>query len=244
MLFPVEVCVEATTPAAIREAVAAAFAGGAARVELCRAMAEQGLTPTHRQVVAARSACPDRPGLLVMIRPRAGNFSYTPAEVQRMEAQIARAADARAAGVVFGLLRPDDQRVDVEATRRLVAVARQHGLATTFHRAFDATPDPLEALRTLLDLGLDRVLTSGTAWGQPGTALDGVARLAALIHQAGHQIEVVVGGGVRAGHLPALIARLPVAEGRLSFHAYSGAQEQGRTTPAAVRQLVAAARIG
>jgi copper homeostasis protein CutC len=71
-----------------------------------------------------------------------------------------------------------------------------------------------------------------------------VARLAALIHQAGHQIEVVVGGGVRAGHLPTLIARLPVAEGRLSFHAYSGAQEQGRTTPAAVRQLVAAARIG
>lgn len=207
-------------------------------------MADQGLTPTRRQIAAARAAFPDRPGLLVMIRLRAGDFAYTLPEVRQMEAQVQVAAQAGADGVVFGVLRPDDHRVDAEATRRLVATARSHGLGTTFHRAFDATPNPLEALQTLIDLGLDRVLTSGTPWGQPGTALEGVPRLAELVSLAGHRIEVVVGGGIRAEHLPILMARLPVQAGRVAFHAYSGAQEAGRTTLPAVRNLVAAARLG
>jgi copper homeostasis protein len=114
-------------------------------------------------------------------------------------------------------------------------------LKTTMHRAFDATPDPDAALDALLDLGIDRVLTSGLPWGQRGSALDGVKRLACTIERAAGRIEVVLGGGVTPVNVGPLLARLPLHLGRVSVHAYSGAQIGGRTTVDAVRLLVNAA---
>jgi copper homeostasis protein len=240
-MIDVEICVDASDETAVREAAGAARAGGAATVELCAAMHLDGLTPTSACLVAARQALGDLPGLMAMIRPRAGDFCYSPAELALMLEQIDAAAEAGADGVVFGVLQAVDQRIDLAACRRLLDAARRHGLKTTMHRAFDATPDPDATLDALIDLGFDRVLTSGVPWGQRGTALDGAERLAQTIHRAQGRIEVVLAGGINPANVRPLLAQLPLHAGRVAVHAYSGVQIAGRTTVEAINALVQSA---
>jgi copper homeostasis protein len=177
---------------------------------------------------------------MAMIRPRSGDFCYSSAELALMREQIEWAAEVGADGVVFGALQAPDQGIDFAANQRLLAAARAHGLTTTMHRAFDATPDPDAALDALLDLGVDRVLTSGVPWGQRGSALDGVERLARTLQRAAGRIEVVLGGGVNPANVGPLLARLPLHAGRVAVHAYSGAQIDGQTTVESVRVLIEA----
>jgi copper homeostasis protein len=240
-MIPIEICIEASQPTAVERAVSAAYRGGAATIELCAAMHLDGLTPSSGCLAAARLAFRQRPGLMAMIRPRAGDFCYTPVELALMLEQIDAAAAGGADGVVFGVLHAADQRIDRAASRELLAAARRHGLKTTMHRAFDATPDPDATLDALIELGFDRVLTSGLPWGQPGTALDGADRLAQTIRRAQDRIEVVLGGGISPANVGPLLARLPLELGRVAVHAYSGAQIDGQTTVEAVQLLAAAA---
>lgn len=240
-MISIEICIEASDAAAVEQAVSAAYRGGAATIELCAAMHLDGLTPSQDCIAAARRAFESRPGLMVMIRPRAGDFCYSPAELALMLEQIDAAAAGGADGVVFGVLREADQRLDLAANQRLLAAAVGHGLKVTMHRAFDATPDPDATLDALIDLGFDRVLTSGLPWGQRGTALDGAERLAQTLGRAQDRIEVVLGGGISPANVGPLLARLPLHAGRVSVHAYSGAQINGRTTIEAVRLLLEAA---
>ena len=108
------------------------------------------------------------------------------------------------------------------------------------HRAFDATTDLDATLDALIELGFDRVLTSGVPWGQRGSVLDGVERLARTIQRAQGRIEIVLGGGINPANVGLLLARLPLDAGRVGVHAYSGAQISGQTTIEAVRNFVAA----
>jgi len=234
----VEICIEASGRDAVRDAVRAAYDGGAATVELCAAMHLDGLTPEMDLVEVARRAFDDRRGLMVMIRPRAGDFVYTAAELALMKRQIASAADAGADGVVFGVLRVADSRVDVDAMTSLIAVACKHGLATTFHRAFDATPSLAASLDAALALGCQRVLTSGIPWGRPGSALDGAWTLAQLVRRANGRLEILIGGGVNPNNVGAILKQIPGNSHPLGVHAYSGAQEYGRVTVGSVRRLV------
>ncbi len=242
-MIPIEICIEASDSDATTQAVSAAYQGGAATVELCADMHLDGLTPTLACLTAARQAFHERPGLMAMIRPRGGDFCYTPAELALMLAQIDMAAAAGADGVVFGVLQAGDQRIDLDASQRLLAAAQRHGLKTTMHRAFDATPEPDATLQALIELGFDRVLTSGVPWGVKGTALDGAARLAQTIRAAQNRIEVVLAGGISPANVGALLAQLPLSCGRVAAHAYSGAQIAGHTTVEAVQILVRAASM-
>jgi copper homeostasis protein len=239
-MIPVEICINASEPAEVDQSVNAAYQGGAATIELCAAMHLDGLTPSVACLTTARQAFKQRPGLTAMIRPRAGDFCYSPAELALMLEQIDAAAAAGADGVVFGVLHGPDNRIDSAASQRLLTAARRHGLKATMHRAFDATPDPDATLDTLLDLGVDRVLTSGVPWGQRGAALDGAERLTQTIRRAQGRIEVVLAGGINPANVGPLLARLPLDAGRVSVHAYSGAQIGGQTTVEAVRDLIAA----
>ena len=176
-----EICVDSI--AGIR----AAERAGAARVELCAGLLEGGITPSLGMIEAAvRDA---RIGIQVMIRPRGGDFVYSPAELEVMERDIAAAKRAGAGGIVLGLLTPEGA-IDVEATRRLVGLARP--LAVTFHRAIDMCADAPAALDALIGLGIERVLTSG----QEATALEGSALIAALRRRADGRIIVMPGGGI------------------------------------------------
>ena len=138
-MITVEICINTDAVQSVSASVAAAAAGGAATLELCAAMDVDGLTPSPAAVRAARRAFP-APGVMVMIRPRSGDFVFSQEKVNMMLRQIDEAADAGADGVVVGVLRPDDHTVDEAALARLVAAAQRHGLITTFHRAFDGRP--------------------------------------------------------------------------------------------------------
>ena len=230
----VEICIEANT--AVSQNVAAAYRGGARRIELCAAMGQDGLTPDVAQIVAARQAFGERAGLLVMIRPRGGGFEYSRAEVDLMMAQMETAVSAGANGVVFGALQDDQLNLDV--MRKMTHHAHNLGVAITCHRAFDAVSDPSEALEQLIALGVQRVLTSGTKWGSNLSAIDGVDQLTRSIQQANDRIEIVIGGGINLQNVELLLGQLPSSIGRTAVHAYSGVLRDGLVDETAVAQLV------
>jgi copper homeostasis protein len=198
-----------------------------------------GLTPRPELTRAARSAF-QKPGLIVMVRPRGGNFCYTRDELRDMRQQIQIAADCGVDGVVLGALRSNGELAEDEL-RGLVDLASSLGLAVGFHRAFDALPDRLAALHRLDALGIHRVLTSGTVWGQGGTALEGVAVLRQLSDAALNHFELVIGGGVCPENIPILWRALSDCRGEVVFHAFSAAYTDDSVDAEKVRQLVSAA---
>lgn len=162
--------------------------GGAHRIELCSGLSEGGMTPSHGLIQEAveRSGLP----VHVLIRPRGGDFVYSAAEVEVMRRDILHVKELGAAGVVLGILKADG-RVDVEATKPLVQLARP--MEVTFHRAFDVTSSLTEALEDVVTTGADRILTSG---GQRNVVA-GSAALAELVQLAGDRVAIAVGGGLR-----------------------------------------------
>ena len=192
-----EVCVDSI------ESALAAERGGADRVELCSDLLEGGLTPSYGVLQVARERL--RIGIMVMVRPRGGDFCYSDAEFAAMLHDVRMAREANAQGVVFGLLTPEGE-VDVERTGRLVHEARP--LAVTFHRAFDMTRDPFEALETLVGLGVDRVLTSG----QEATVVEGLDLIAELLARAAGRIIVMPGGGITDRNIARIRAKAPAPE--------------------------------
>lgn len=170
------------------QACLAAREGGAHRIELCSALSEGGLTPSHALISEAvqRSGLP----VHVLLRPRGGDFLYTADEFQLMRDDLLHARRLGAKGFVLGILRSDG-RVDTERTREIVELAAP--LEITFHRAFDYTASLDRALEDIIASGCNRVLTSG---GEPDVAA-GAATLAHLVRLAAGRIEVAVGGGLR-----------------------------------------------
>ncbi len=186
MSYTFEICANSV------DSCVAAQKGGAQRVELCAGMPEGGTTPSYGTIKWARKSIDIR--LHVIIRPRGGDFLYTPLELDMMEEDIRIAKDLGADGVVFGCLLPDGQ-LDLPAMSRLKKAAGN--LSVTCHRAFDYVKNPSEALEQLIDLGVDRVLTSG----QQPTALQGASLLGELVRQAKKRIIIMPGCGVNAGNI-------------------------------------------
>lgn len=192
MSIALEVCVDDA------EGLAEAIAGGADRIELCAALGLGGLTPSPGLMqLAAGAAVP----VMAMIRPRAGGFEWSGAEVAVMEGDIACARDLGLAGVVIGAVLPDGSP-DAAVLSRLLRAA--DGMDVTYHRAVDLAPDPAAAMLILRDLGIGRVLSSGGAL----RAIDGLDRLAAM-QAATPEITVMPGSGVSLATLPAIRAALP-----------------------------------
>jgi copper homeostasis protein len=226
---------------------ASAFAaeeGGAGRVELCASLDEGGVTPSHGTIVLAREGLTIP--LFVLIRPRAGDFVYDDHEIEAMLDDIAHCRALGCEGVVVGALTPDGQ-IDRNACDRFLDEAQ--GMEITFHRAFDLVDDPRSALETLVELGFDRVLTSG---GMP-SAVAGAGRLARLVAQAGRRISVMPGAGIEPGNIAALRdatrahefhasakRRLPSAMRRLPADPLGMGAGETRTDVETVRALVAA----
>jgi copper homeostasis protein len=173
---------------------------GADRLELCAALAATGgLTPSTGLLDAVVAALPSRVGVHVLVRPRAGSFVYTADELDVQVRDVRAAVRSGAAGVVVGALTPTGS-VDRAAVSALVEAA--DGREVTFHRALDTVPLLDTALDDLVALGVVRVLTSGGATA----SIDGVARLASTLALADGRLQVMAGGGVRPGDIPALVA--------------------------------------
>jgi copper homeostasis protein len=185
------------------ESAIAAQKGGADRIELCENLLEGGTTPSLGMITVVRKYMDIE--MNVIIRPRGGDCYYSEAEFEVMKQDIEMAGQAGADGVVIGLLNPDGT-VDEERTRVLINLARP--MSTTFHRAFDHTRDPIEALDTLIDLGIDRMLTSG----QAATAFEGLDLLIELNQHAKDRIVIMAGAGINAHNAKQIVERSGVSE--------------------------------
>lgn len=163
--------------------------GGAQRVELNSSMFFGGLTPSMGSVVEAKKRL--KIPVIVMIRPRGGGFCYTDVEYEIMLHDTRLALDNGADGIVFGILKLDGT-IDVERSQKIIDMVKAAGRDIVFHRAFDVTPEPFEALEQLIEMGIDRILTSG----QENTVPEGVGLLKKLIEAAGDRIEILPGGGI------------------------------------------------
>ena len=197
----VEIAVDSVTGAL------AAANGGADRIELCADLAAGGLTPSLGLLETVKRAV-ELP-VYTMLRPRAGNFLYDDGEWRTMLADQQALAAAGADGFVFGALLSDGT-IDEGRMRTLCQAAG--ALPKTFHRAFDHTVDATAALETLINLGIQRVLTSG----QQRTALQGASCIARLVEQAGERIVVMAGAGVRDHNVVDLVSQTRIREVHLS----------------------------
>jgi copper homeostasis protein len=191
-----EVCVDSV------DSAIAAERGGADRVELCDNLLEGGTTPSAGAIGIVRRRLGIR--MHVIIRPRGGDFCYSADEFEIMKQDIEVAKSLGANGVVIGILTPDGD-VDVARTRELVALARP--LAVTFHRAFDVTRDPFAALETLIEIGIDRILTSG----QEPSVVEGLDLIVELVRKAAGRVIIMPGGGTER-NLPKVLAVTGVKE--------------------------------
>jgi copper homeostasis protein len=161
--------------------------GGADRIELNSALALGGLTPS---LGTLRESCAAvRLPIIVMIRPRAAGFCYSRGEFAVMQRDAEIVLSENAAGIAFGILTASGS-LDVKRCREIVKLAAGH--QTVFHRAFDVVRNPLTALEQLIDLGIDRVMTSG----QEASAYNGAANIAEYIRRARGRIEILPAGGV------------------------------------------------
>lgn len=197
--------------------VAAAVDGGARRVELCDNLAVGGTTPSLGVIEAACALARERDvAVMVMVRPRGGNFAYDEAELAIMERDLAVACEAGATGVVFGCAR--DGHLDETATERLLAAAREQArlrgvpVEVTFHMAFDeiVPSEQLAAIDWLAGSGVTRVLTHG---GPAGTAIsDNVARLREFVLHAAGRITILPGAGITWENAEAVAGAVGVSE--------------------------------
>jgi copper homeostasis protein len=170
---------------------------GVDRLELCENPNEGGTTPSYGtlKLVREKVSIPVFP----IIRPRGGDFLYTPEEFETMQKDILLCKELGYEGVVIGLLNADGT-IDKQRTKQLIDLA--YPLEITFHRAFDRTIDPLQALEDIIDCGCTRILTSG----QVPNAFDGKDLLKQLVTQADDRITIMPGSGVRSSNIKALAA--------------------------------------
>lgn len=197
--FKIEICANSA------ESCIAAQKGGADRVELCASIPEGGTTPSYGEIMVAREAITI--GLNVIIRPRGGDFLYSPREIDAMVKDIEICRRAGADGLVFGVLKADGT-VDMRAMSVLMEAAGN--IPVTFHRAFDHAAEPFKALEDIISLGCARILTSG----QQPTAEKGIPLIAGLVKRSAGRIIIMPGCGVREGN----IAEIASKTGAREFH--------------------------
>jgi Uncharacterized protein involved in copper resistance len=226
------------------ESVDAAVAGGARRIELCADLECDGLTPPMAWLRAVREKYPELT-VHVLIRPREGDFVYSPEEADIMALQIESALQFGADGIVVGCLTPDGD-IDLPLMEQLVGLVESFNLATelgasdlchaandshffpgparrvsiTFHRAFDRCRRPFEAMEQIIGLGCDRILTSG----QAPTVEEGAERLRDLRQRAHGRIGILPGGGVT----PSNAARILDLTGCTEIHASASETVDGK----------------
>lgn len=174
------------------ESAIAAQKAGAHRIELCTALTLGGLTPSYGLLEKVMDSITIP--VMVLIRPRSGNFTYSNAEWNQMERDIALCKKLKVAGIVCGALN-SKQEIDIQRTQALLEMTE--GLDFTFHRAFDWTPSPVIALESLIDLKVPRLLSSGQQQG----AIKGLSLLKELKALALEQLEIMPGGGINSDNV-------------------------------------------
>ena len=192
-----EVCVESFSEAL------AAEKRGADRIELCDNLYLGGTTPSYGTIKMAmeKLSIPAFP----IIRPRGGNFYYSKEEIEIMKEDIKICKSLGAKGVVLGVLTADN-KVDFETLKELVELASP--MEVTFHKAVDELENPVEVIDRFVEIGVKRILSSGTK----ETALEGKDILNAMIKKADNRIIILIAGKVTSDNFEEVAAAIPSTE--------------------------------
>ena len=182
----IEVCAESY------EYAVKAEKAGADRIELCKDLHLDGLTPDYE--TAKRTIDSLNIPVFILIRPREGDFIYSDEEFELMKQDILKFKEMGCKGIVSGVLN-NDKSIDIERTQELVELSKP--LEFTFHRAFDIVSSPLNEIENLIRLGVDRVLTSG----QKDKAIDGLDLLLKLKNISKNRLVIMPGSGISKNNL-------------------------------------------
>jgi copper homeostasis protein len=167
----------------------AAQEGGAVRVELCDNLYAGGTTPSPGQITTARKLLHIK--LYILIRPRGADFLYTDVEFETMLGDVKYCIETGCDGIVVGILKADGTIDKVRCTQ-MIQLAKQAGIGATFHRAFDMCADQFQALEDIIEMGFERILTSGGK----STAMEGCRTIAELVKKAAGRITIMAGSGI------------------------------------------------
>lgn len=190
---------------------------GAFRVELCDNPIEGGTTPSYGTIKKVRESIGIK--LYPILRPRSGNYYYSPEEFAILKEDILICRELGCDGISVGV-QTVDSKIDTEKFKRIVEWAGPMGV--TCNRVFDCASDPYQALEDIISCGCERVLTSG----QRSNAPDGSSVLAKLVHQAGNRISIMPGAGIRSDNLKELMK----TTGAKEFHASARKAAQNPVT--------------
>jgi copper homeostasis protein len=186
-----EICVFSITDAII------AMEGGADRIELCASYVEGGITPSYATILETFEFV-DPENIVIMLRPRGGNFIYNEYELDVMRREIVFLKEIGTKNIIFGILDANGN-LDYEKNASLVALASP--MHCTLQRAFDLADDPYDALHTAIQCGFKRILTSG----QKPSAIEGKDLIKELISIAANKIDILPGSGINSKNAKALI---------------------------------------
>ncbi len=167
--------------------------GGAKRIELNNALFLGGLTPSLGTLILARKHTDLK--IICMVRPRAAGFCYNEYEFETMKVDAELLMQNGADGIAFGCLK-EDGNIDAEQTKAIIEIIKKYNGEVVFHRAYDCVQDPYASMEMLIDMGVDRVLTSGL---EP-KAMDGKELIKDLQAKYGDRIEILAGSGMNAGN--------------------------------------------
>lgn len=192
--------------------VLSAIKGGADRLELCASYLEGGITPSHATITETFKYI-DPLNVVVMIRPRGGNFIYSDAEFEVMKKDIVHCKELGVKNVIFGIIKGDGN-LDITRNKQLVDLASP--MHCTLQRAFDLTTEPFVALEDAINCGFKRILTSG----QKASVLQGTQLIKQLIEVAGNRIDILPGAGITSENVLKLIKETGCAEVHTSAKMY------------------------
>ena len=178
----IEVCAESY------ESAINAELGGADRIELCKDLHLDWLTPDFE--IAKKTINKLNIPVFILIRPRKGDFNYSNEEYELMKADIVKFKEMGCKGIVSGVLNKD-KTIDIKRTKDLVELSRP--LEFTFHRAFDKIANPIKGMKQLINIGANRILTSG----QEDTAIEGIKLIQKLREIADNRIVIMPGSGIK-----------------------------------------------
>lgn len=183
----------------------ASYKGGAKRIELNSALYLGGLTPSLASLILTKKNTDLK--VITMVRPRGAGFCYSDEEFETMKLDTRLMLESGADGIAFGCLNADGE-IDVEQTKVIIGIIKEFGKEVVFHRAFDCVKDADKAIETLIDLGVDRILTSGLK----AKAMDGLEMIKHLQAKYGDKIELLAGSGMNASNALEMMEKTGISQ--------------------------------
>lgn len=191
----------------------ASYRGGAKRIELNSALYLGGLTPSLASLILTKKNTDLK--VIAMVRPRAAGFCYRDEEFKTMKLDATLMLENGADGIAFGCLTKDSE-IDVKQTKEIVDIIKSFNKEVVFHRAFDCVRDVDKAMNILIELGVDRVLTSGL---KP-KAMDGIDMIKYLQDKYGDRIEILAGSGMNASNAKEMMEKTGISQVHSSCKGY------------------------